>query len=103
MTSEEIAVQIEHHRNEIESLKHRMKGCEEQQNLLHKVVSTTEKLAINMEYMAKEQKEQGDRLKKIEQEPADNYKHYKRLIIGCIITGIIGALIGAVITLIIGG
>lgn len=110
MTQEEVAVQLEHHRDEIGSLKHRMTKCEEQQSLLNKLVNSTDKLAINMEYMAKEQKKQGERLEKqserlekLEHEPAEEFKHYKRLIIGCILTGIIGAIVGAVITLIIGG
>lgn len=110
MTQEEVAVQLEHHNDEIESLKRRVGKCEEQQNLLNKLVNSTDRLALNMEYMAKEQKKQGERLEKqgerlekLEHEPAEEFKHYKRLIIGCIITGIIGAILGAVLTLIIGG
>lgn len=103
MTPEQIAVQFEHHHNEIESLKHRMKKCEEQQSLLNRLVSSTDKLAINMEYMAKEQKEQGERLARLEHEPAEDFKHYKRLIVGCIITGILSCLLGAVLALIIKG
>ncbi len=103
MTSEEIAVQLKHHHDEIGSLKHRVKKCEEEQSVLHKLVNSTDRLALNMEYMAKEQKKQGERLEKLEHEPAEEYKHYKRLIIGCIITGFVGAAVGAIITVIIGG
>ena len=101
MTPEQIAVQFENHEQEIKSLKHRMNNCEKQQDLLHKLVNSVDKLGINMEYMAKEQKEQGERLANLEHEPAENFKHYKRLIIGCIITGVIGAIVGAVIALVI--
>ena len=97
MTPEQIAVQFEHHDQEIKSLKHRMEKCEEQQTLLNKLVNSVDKLAINMEYMAKEQKEQGDRLARLEREPAEDFKHYKRTIIGCVITGVLGAVIGAVL------
>ena len=110
MTHEEIAVEFEHHHNEIESLKHRMTKCEEQQGLLNKLVNSTDRLALNMEYMAKEQQKQGERLEKqgerlekLEHDPAENYKHYKKVIIGCIITGILSAIVGAVLTLIIQG
>lgn len=103
MTPEQIAVQFEHDKQEIKSLKHRMDECEQQQTILHKLVTTVEKLALNMEYMAKEQNQQGERLEKLEREPIEEHKHYKRLIIGCIITGVVGALVGAVITKIIGG
>lgn len=101
MTTEEIAVQFENHEQEIKSLKHRMDNCEKQNNTLTKLVNSVDKLALNMEYMAKEQKEQGIRLERLENEPKDDFKHYKRLIIGNIITGILGALVGAVLALVI--
>ena len=97
MTDEQIAVQFENHEQEIKSLKHRMNNCEEQQSTLHKLANSVDKLALNMEYMAKEQKEQGTRLERLEREPADEYKHYKHVIIGCIITGVLGAIVGAVL------
>ena len=50
-----------------------------------------------MEYMAKEQQKQGERLERLEHEPTDEYKHYKRLIIGCIITTVIGTVLGAIL------
>lgn len=108
MTNEEIAVRLEHDRNEIDSLKHRMKKCEEQTEVLNKLATTTDKLALSMEYMAKEQKKQGEylekqgeKLEKLEHEPAEDFKHYKRVIIGCIITGVLGTLIGALLALVI--
>lgn len=110
MTNEEVAVRLEHDRNEIDSLKHRMKKCEEQTTLLNKLVNSTDKLALNMEYLVKEQKKQGEQLEKqgakletFEHEPAEDFKHYKRVILGSIITGVIGILIGAIFTLIIKG
>ena len=65
MTDEQIAVHFENHEQEIKSLKHRMNNCEEQQSTLHKLANSVDKLALNMEYMAKEQKEQGTRLEQI--------------------------------------
>ena len=108
MTQEEIAVKFAHHDEEIDSLKHRMDKCEEQTVILNKIVNSTDKLALSMEYMAKEQKKQGERLEKqgeklekLEHEPAEDFKHYKKIIIGCIITGVVGALIGALLALVI--
>lgn len=110
MTNEEIAVKLAHHDEEIDGLKHRVKSCEEQQRTLNKIANATDRLALNMEYMAKEQKKQGEqlekqsaRLGKLEHEPAEDFKHYKKVVIGCIITGILSALVGAVLTLIIKG
>lgn len=101
MTPEQIAVQFEHHHNEIESLKHRMQKCEEQQTVLNKLVNSVDVLAVNMKHMADEQKEQGKKLEKLEHEPAEEYKHYKRLVIGCVITTVIGAVVGAVLATIL--
>lgn len=112
MTNEEIAVRIEHNDQEIKSLNRRVKKCEEQQTLLNKLVSTTDKLAINMDYMVKEQQKQGERLEKqgekletLEHKPdrenTEEYKYYKRIIIGCIITGVVSAIIGAIFGIII--
>ena len=52
-------------------------------------------------WMLDEQKEQGERLKKLETEPADNAKYYKRTIISCVITTVLGGILGALIALLV--
>lgn len=101
MTPEQIAVQFEHQEQEIKSLSHRVKRCEEQQATLHRMAVSVETMAVNMEYMAREQKAQGERLERLEHEPAEEYKHYRRTIIGCIITTILGAVLGALLATIL--
>lgn len=54
-----------------------------------------------MEFMAKEQARQGERLDRPEQVPADDYKHYKRSIITAIIGTLTGAVLGAILALVI--
>ena len=97
MTDEAIAVRLENHEQEIKSLKHRMDEREEKDKTLSELTTSVRTLAVNMEYMAKEQQKQGERLERLEHEPTDEYKHYKRLIIGCIITTVIGTVLGAII------
>ena len=101
MTHEEIAVKFEDHEHEIKSLKHRVTKCEEQNNTLNKLVNSVDVLAVNMKHMADEQKSQREHIERLEKEPAEEFKHYKRLIIGCVITTIVGAVIGAVLTAIL--
>ena len=101
MTNEEIAVKFEDHEHEIKSLKHRMEKCEEQQATLNKLVNSVDVLAVNMSHMAEEQKKQGEHIEKLEKEPAEDFKHYKRLLIGCVITTIVGAVVGALLTTIL--
>ena len=96
MTQEDIAVKFENHEQEIKSLKHRMNDCEDSQALLNKLINSVDKLAINMDYMNKELQVQGKKLERLENAPAEEYQHYKRLIIGCIITGVVGAILGAI-------
>lgn len=101
MTNEDIAVRLENHEQEIKSLKHRMDEQEDKDKTLTELTISVKTLATNMEYMAKEQQKQGERLERLEHEPADNYKHYKRLVIGCVLTTIMGALLGAILANII--
>lgn len=101
MTHEEIAVKFEDHEHEIKSLKHRMTKCEEQQGILNKMVNSMDKLALKMDYMAEEQKKQGEHIEKLEKEPAEDFKHYKRLVIGCVATTVVGAVLGAVLATIL--
>ena len=97
MTDEAIAVRLENHEQEIKSLKHRMDEREEKDKTLSELTTSVRTLAVNMEYMAKEQQKQGERLERLEHEPTDEYKHYKRLVIGCIITTVIGTVLGAIL------
>lgn len=101
MTNEEIAVKLEHHEQEIKSLKHRMEAREGKDKTLSDLASSVKTLAVHMEYMAAEQKKQGERLEKLEHAPADDFKYYKRLIIGCVITTIVGGIIGAVLAVVL--
>lgn len=96
MTETEVAVKLEGHEHEIKSLKHRMDDQEAKSRTIQDLVISVQKLAINMEAMIKEQVAQGDRIAKLEQEPADNWKRMKAkaidtavgLIAGAVITGI---------------
>ena len=101
MNEQEVAIKLNDHNHEIASLKHRVKGCEENQKALAELIRSVDKLANSMENMVNEQKEQGERLERLENAPADDFKYYKRLIAGCVITGIIGAILGAVLALIL--
>lgn len=57
-------------------------------------------LATNMKYMLEEQKKQGERLENLEKAPVDEAVYYKRVAVGCVITGIIGAVLSTVLAII---
>lgn len=96
MTDEQIVIKLTEHEEEIKSLKHRMKNYDDEQKEQSKLLRVVDRLATNMENMAKEQQEMRKELDKLEQEPIEDYKHYKRTTIGCIITTILGLLIGLI-------
>ena len=103
MTDEVIAVTLKDHENEIKSLKHRMKKQEDKDKNLTELTTSVKTLAVNMEYMAKEQTRTGERLERLEREPAESHKYFKRTIWTSIITTVVGAMVGAVLTLIYNG
>lgn len=101
MNDQQIALKLNDHDHEIKSLKHRVEEVEQKQSEIGELTQSVNKLAINMGYMLDEQKEQGERLKKLETEPADNAKYYRRTIISCVITTVIGGILGALIALLV--
>ncbi len=101
MNDRQIALKLNDHDHEIKSLKHRVEEVEQKQSEIGELTQSVNKLAINMGYMLDEQKEQGERLKKLETEPADNAKYYKRTIISCVITTVLGGILGALIALLV--
>ena len=99
--NEEMVIKITEHDKEIGSLKHRMTSCERQQEQIAQLVRNTDRLASSIETMTKELERQGKRLEALEKAPSDEFKHYKRVIIGCILTGSVGIIIGSLMSLII--
>ena len=64
------------------------------------LVASVEKLAINMENMLQEQKDQGARLQKLENEPAERWNSAKKTAFTTIISVMAGALATGVIMMI---
>lgn len=100
MTNEEVAVRLENHEQEIKSLKHRMREQEEQGKIIQELVLSVQKLGINMEAMIREQTKQGEKLDKMESEPANNWNTAKRTVLTAVISTIAGGCAVALIMLI---
>jgi hypothetical protein len=96
----ETRVKLAEHGKEIGSVKHRVKGLEEQQKSIHELAISVKELVLNMQYMLEEQKEQGKRLELLEQEPSRQYKQLKTIIITALTTTIVGSIVGAILMLI---
>jgi hypothetical protein len=101
MNTEDMVIHLTKHGEEIGSLKHRMSDVEGAVQAQISLARSVDKLATNMEYMCKEQVSQGKRLERLEQAPAEDFKHYKRAIVTAMTGTLIGAVIGALLALII--
>ena len=63
------------------------------------LATSVEKLALSMEGMEKEQKQQGRRLEKLEAEPAETQRQIKNSVITALCGGVVGAIVTAVLAL----
>ncbi|MDB2011919.1 hypothetical protein [[Clostridium] symbiosum] len=94
MTETEVAVKLENHDQQIKSLKHRMDEQEEQSKTIQELVLSVKELALNMQTMIEVQGKQGDRLAKLEAEPAERWNGMQKTVFNTIV----GAMAGAVAT-----
>jgi tetrahydromethanopterin S-methyltransferase subunit B len=68
---------------------------------IHKLATSIELLAQKMQSVDEKVGNIDTRLDAIEKQPSEDIKYYKRTIISCIATGIITAILGALLALII--
>ncbi len=62
---------------------------------IRRLTSAVEKLAVQTKNTVQKIDGIDRRLGTVEQKPAENFRHYKRVIVDCVLTGALGALIGA--------
>jgi 5'-deoxynucleotidase YfbR-like HD superfamily hydrolase len=68
---------------------------------IHKLATSIELLAQKMQSVDEKVGNIDTRLDAIEKQPSEDIKYYKRIIISCVATGIITAVLGALLALII--
>ena len=68
----------------------RLKRIETDVSQMNKIAIAVEKLAVNMENMSREQARQGQRLDTLDGRDGERW----RMVVGCIITAIVGLVIG---------
>ena len=86
-------VEDEEHRQNV-----RIVNLENQTQIIQSLAMSVDRLATSMDRMAQEQAEQGERLKALEQEPADNWRNVKKTVWTTIASVLAGALAsGAII------
>ena len=86
-------IEDEEHRQNV-----RLNNLENQTQTIQSLALSVDRLATSMDRMAQEQAEQGERLKALEQEPADNWRNVKKTVWTTIASVLAGALAtGAII------
>lgn len=98
MNGEEIAATLATHDNRLKVSEHRINDLEEQQKQIQELTIAVKELAMSVKNMVTEQKEQSDRIEKLESEPGQNWQNIKRTAL----TTIAGVLAGALATGLIG-
>ena len=90
----------------VEKLASRMEGMAKEQekqgeSMENLVVLTTsvEKLDSKVETIVKEQEKLGERLDSLEKEPADKWKQLNRTIQTALVSGVVGAVLGALLSI----
>lgn len=78
---------------------HRIDHIEQQLESLHELAMGVQKIAINTETIAAEQKRQGARLDALEAKPAKRYDTIVKIVLTALISGPVGALVMALINL----
>ena len=97
MTIEEKVAAMEAHGKDIDR---QISDIKEELKDLRELTSAVNGLAISIKAMSEKVDKIDGRLESVESEPADEYRHYKRLAIGGIITGVIGWLFALITTLV---
>ena len=99
MTNEEVAVTLANHDNRIKVSEHRIEDLEQSQKQIYDLTISVKELAMSVKSMVEEQKEQGERIKKLESQPSENWNTLKKTILTSVISTLIGAVISALFLL----
>ena len=83
-----------------ENIFYQLKEIKQDVSDIRRLTVAVERIAVKTEEIGTKVNDIDCRLDRVEKEPSEDYKHYKRSAVTVIITGVVGAVIGAVMTLI---
>ena len=99
MDGTEVAVKLEAHEHEIDSLKHRIKDLEVQNKTIQENAISVTKMAVSMDNISGELGEHKKRLEMLERIPVETGKTVKAAIITALAGGVVGSVVTAVVSL----
>ncbi len=98
MREEDVTIHLSAHEHEIGSLKHRMKHVESQVEAINKLTASVENLASSVQEMLLAQKEQANRLMRLECLPAQEARSMRREVFKATLSALVGALLTFLVT-----
>ena len=98
---ESVEVKVATLEADVAGVKERVRALEEATKENKGMAIAVEKLAVNMEYMVKEQREIKEKVQQIEMAPVEDQEILRREIIKYIVCGVLGALIAALMALLL--
>ena len=101
MTEEQIVMKITELEQRVLSNAHRITDLEELQKSVNSLAISVNTLANNMQQMLTEQKDQGTRLQKLEEQPGERWNNMQRTVFNTILGAISSALAIGIIQLIV--
>lgn len=96
----QVKVTLENHDTRIDMLEKAIVKLEATAQSIYDMSLAVNKLAINMENMLTEQKEQGERIKTLEAQPTETWSTIKKTALTSVVSALAGAVIAVIITLI---
>lgn len=94
MSEEEVAVKLNALEHETKSLKHRVDNLETMSKEFNKLLTQIEKINTNIEHIIHEQSRQSAKLEKLENEPINNAKEFKKIVLTVVVTVVLGGVLG---------
>lgn len=100
MTDEELVMKLTELDQRTRGNAHRITNLEELQKSVNSLAMSVNTLANNMQQMISEQREQGERLKTLEERPAQNWNSMQRTIFNTLLGALAGAIAAGMIKII---
>lgn len=99
LNEQDVIVKLTEHENRIKVSERRIADLESQQKQIQELTMSVRELAISVKNLTDEQKAQGERIKAIETEPADKWKHISKTLITAIVSALVGAGVTALVSI----
>ena len=85
----------------VESLEHQMAQMCKQLGMVADLITSVKVLATEMKHLRESTNNIDNRLNALEREPSDKFNHIKMTVTTCVITTVLGGILGAIIALVI--